>query len=270
MTICLLGLPGLYQNWLLAAVDSAATIETASKANFETVTSNIDWIKFPEQEIDIATLSKEYDYVVNTYVSTTNFAWYLYNFLEKTDGVNIFVNNLQNDIFSKAPGTHAFDGMLKHFVDSYNISENSDSSIVYNSMIEYFYFLLNDPNARFKVLCNRPSTHHNVINIEYADFSSYEKLYSLLRAVQPNEVHFKNLYSLLADRNIDYLRRKDNFSNKLLNNHALENYDIMELAFIGHLIGSVEHSKLDWYNISVREVMFKKHQDQLYNYLLLC
>lgn len=268
--MCLLGLPGLYQNWLLAALDSSAGIETSSKCNFEALSSRLQWIKFSGHAIDIDSVSNSCDYIINTYVKANNFVWYLYNFLEKTDGVNIFVNNLQYDIFSKAPGTHAFDSMLKHFIESYNISESSDKPTVYNSLIEYFYFLLADTDAGFKVACDRPSNHSKVINIEYTDFSNYEKLRDQLSTVQPDHVYFKNLYQLLWDRNTDYLTRRDRFADKLMSRHALENYDILELAFIGCLIGGVENIRLDWYNTDVRTAMFNKHQDQLYNYLLLC
>jgi hypothetical protein len=89
--------------------------------------------------------------VINSYVLDENFVWYLYNFLEKTDGVGILIDNLTSDLFSKAQGTVAFDGLLKHLVDNYQLSSDQDPAYLNNAVIENFY---HKSPAIIQLLCN--------------------------------------------------------------------------------------------------------------------
>lgn len=144
----LLGLPGLYQNWMQAALDSTSKVQFSVDSNFISYSKTVQLRQ--KLEINIQDFKNQDTPVINTYVAPENFAWYLYNFLEKTDAIGISVNSLHKDLFIKAPGTVAFDSMLTHFANSYNLDTKTDPAYFYNAAIEYFYFLLINQDAIFK------------------------------------------------------------------------------------------------------------------------
>lgn len=246
--INVIGMPGLYQNWTVSCLDLASKYIVDSESNFLTQSDCVN-LKFKMVDTTPADGLN-----VNLYVADKNFVWYLYNFLEKTDGVGIHVDNLVNDLFSKSPGTVAFDYMLKHFIDSYKITSDTSLDYCTNAIIEYFYFALNS-NYQFKTIAK--STLSNAINIEYDDFSNANKLIKLLESV-PNfsEPHFLKRYQSLVDRNERYLTKKINFVKKL---NAKAPLDILEMAYVGVLLEEITQAKLDWFNPTVRTTLLDKH-----------
>ena len=151
-TCILLGLPGLYQNWMRATLDNTGSFQLSLNSNFISYSTTTQWER--KLDINIQDFKNQKTPVINLYVAPENFAWYLYNFLEKTDGVGILVDSLVSDLFTKAPGTMAFNSMLTHFVNSYNINSETDPVYCYNAAIEYFYFLLINHDSSL-VYCER-------------------------------------------------------------------------------------------------------------------
>lgn len=244
--ISILGLPGLYQNWLRAVLDPSSQFSISHRINFDTHESTVHWYKKLETDIDSID-SKSI--VINTYVADRNFVWYLYNFLEKTDAVNIKVESLVEDLGSKAVGTKAFDTLLKHFVESYNLNSHLDCEYKNNAAIEYFYFLLLDQDSRFKKITSL--TNLRFLNIEYLDFSNYAVLEQKLSSIDDIDLtHVDKMYQLLRQENLPYLNRQYNFLKKLESNH--KNFDILEQSYIGALLTWQSGNVLDWFNPSVR------------------
>jgi hypothetical protein len=145
-SIALLGLPGLYQNWLMSALDKDSQLTIIAERNFKYQGSNFDWYYY-QQDLK----SESYNHVINLYVEEENFIWFLYNFLEKTCEIGIMVDDLLNSLYTKGVGTIAFDQLVKHFTSSYNITSESSEDYCKNAAIEYFYFLLIEKNAEFKI-----------------------------------------------------------------------------------------------------------------------
>ena len=255
---CLLGMPGLYQNWLLAALDPSSQIVYDNQSNFICKNSRVTWIKKFDVSIDNLPYNKfctSAGPVINLYVTDENFAWYLYNFLEKTDGIGITVANLERDLFSKAPGTVAFDLMLKHFIESYSVESNAVASDIKNSLIEYFYFLLINTDCNFK----KKSTQivNNAINLEYNDFKDLDILVEKLNVLDCfNKDYFVNLYQDLHLRNKVYLQRKQNFKQKVI----LNKLDLLETSYVGYLITRHTNQQLDWFNTKIRDQYFNDCQ----------
>lgn len=246
-TCILLGLPGLYQNWMQAALDDTVSVELSLDSNFISDSTKLQWER--KLDINIQDFKNQKTPVINLYVSPENFAWYLYNFLEKTDGVGISVNSLVSDLFTKAPGTIAFNSMLNHFVNSYNINSETDPFYCYNVAIEYFYFLLINQDATFKTKAS--FTDPGFINIEYAEFNSPHRLVNKLKKLSNfNQLWFDRMYSQLRSRNKKYLCQHQTFLTKLKNHD--KNFDIIETAYIGFLINQNQHTPLDWFNSDVR------------------
>ena len=108
-------------------------------SNFMCDSDNIR--KLDKLEADLNNIP--YQSVINTYVTNENFVWYLYNFLEKTENIGINVDQLVLNLITKGGGTPAYDFMLTHFINSYNIhTTNIDDEYCNNSAIEYFYFFI--------------------------------------------------------------------------------------------------------------------------------
>ena len=259
MTIsaCLLGLPGLYQNWLIGAIDQNSTVKEIALHNFDTHSESVVWLKKLDTNLD----NLPNQPVINCYVKDKNFVWYLYNFLEKTDGVGIQINNLQDDFFRLSQGTVAFNFMLKHFVTTYNVTPDIDTLTVNNMLIEYFYFLLINEQTYFKK--QSKATIANAINIEYSDFANVDNLIKLLSPLHLDNAHLKNRYQKLYLRNQRYIDKPNafvvNYNNKCL--------DILETAYIGYLITkNTDLEKLDWFNTEVREHYIKKYNHQIINW----
>jgi len=258
--IKLLGLPGLYQNWIMSAIDSSSTVILSGANNFITNSTQITWIKKLDQDLN-ATLSGP---VINCWVHNENFVWYLYNFLEKTDNIGIRVDMLSSDLFNKATNTVAFDTLLQHFVDAYRINKMSDSEYIRNATIEYFYFLLCDRKGKFKI--QTQYTHKKFINIEYNEFGSEEILTNKLSSLSRFDLdYFKNQYCQMISRNVRYINKRRMFIEKFLN-HDTE-FDILELAYIGYLVNKFTDTHLDWFNPAVRETSISTHKNKICNLL---
>jgi hypothetical protein len=220
------------------------------------LSTQVTWIFKIDQNLSIPLTGP----VINCWVCDENFVWFLYNFLEKTDGVGIQVDLLVNDLFNKAAGTVAFDALLKHFVDSYNINEMLDFEYVRNAMIEYFYFLLCDQQGKFKT--QTQYTHKDFINIEYNEFGDEKILINkLIMLPSFNLTHFNKQYHLLADRNIRYINKRRVFIEKFLN-HDIE-FDILELSYIGYLVRKITGTPVDWFNPKVREKNMVIHKNKI-------
>jgi hypothetical protein len=260
--VVLLGLPGLYQNWLLSALDASAQVRMSGEHNFVSNPGKIKW--FLKMGTDLGQIPElmQTSMVINSYVLDENFVWYLFNFLEKTDGVGILVDNLISDLFSKAPGTVAFDGLLKHLVDSYQLSSAQDLPYLNNAAIENFYLMLIDQDSEFKT---KIRYHHSgCINIEFRDFENYDVLVSKLDQVPGFDLsYFENRYQHLVARNCRYFTRQKIFINKLDSDD--KHFDILETAYIGWLLWKLSPVRLDWFNTEIRKSSMENNWDSICN-----
>jgi hypothetical protein len=246
--ISLLGLPGLYQNWIISVLDANSASRVDGNNNFITNSNHVNWIK--KLDLDYNQIELIDQPAINCYVNDKNFVWYLYNFLEKTDGVEIQVDSLIHDLFTKAKGTEAFDGLLDHLIIFYNLDTQTDSEYQQNAAIEYFYFVLLEKESKFKTLAAYQNL--NFVNIEYQDFNSYTVMNNHLRQITGfDPTRFEYLYQQLRDRNNKYLSRQQKFLSKLDNQDI--NFDILEWAYIGVLVYWQDGTTLDWFNPGVRQ-----------------
>jgi hypothetical protein len=246
-SIALLGLPGLYQNWLMSALDKDSQLTVIAERNFKYQGSNFDWYYY-QQDLK----SESYNHVINLYVEEENFIWFLYNFLEKTCEIGIMVDDLLNSLYTKGVGTIAFDQLVKHFTSSYNITSESSEDYCKNAAIEYFYFLLIEKNAEFKIIAAR--TNDQYINIEYDDFNDVDVLVDKLKRLPVfNLKHFLKCYKKLNETNMRFLKHKEEFKNKT------ENFDILETAYLGYLITSQSGEQLDWFNSNLRNTKINEY-----------
>lgn len=254
----MLGMPGLYQNWLLAATDPDSQLMFDNQSNFICQASRTKWIKKFDLSVD-SLQNREFctptDPVINLYVEDKNFIWYLYNFLEKTDGIGIKISSIEKDLFLLAPGTVAFDLMLKHFIESYNIDQQTTIETIKNSLIEYFYFLLINRECDFKKKSTQ--TVDNAINLEYTNFQDLDILVEKLSELDYfDKDYFVKMYQVLHLRNNFYMQRKRNFKQKV----TLDQLDLLETAYIGYLITKHTTQPLDWYNIKIRDQYFNDYR----------
>lgn len=263
----MLGLPGLYQNWLLSALDTSAVSTADHDHNFVTRSQAVSWIKKIDFELSTVGQLAQTHNIVNCYVNEHNVAWYLYNFLEKTDGVGILVSNLAHDLFTKASGTVAFDGLLKHLVKEYELTPEHSYEYKLNAIIENFYLLLIDQSSRFKQqLCFKSNA---VINIEFRDFENCNTLVTKLDQLPEFDiVHFKNRYQQLALRNNTYLGRASGFLSKL--DSPTNQFDALETAYLGWLLWNIKPERQDWFNISVREDLLKNNWSAICDLANMC
>ena len=260
--VALLGLPGLYQNWLLSALDVSAQVRMSGDHNFISHTGKNNW--FLKMETDLTQIPElmQTSMVINSYVLDENFVWYLYNFLEKTDGIGILIDNLTSDLFSKAQDTVAFDGLLKHLVDNYQLSSDQDPTYLNNAVIENFYFMLIDQDSEFKTKIRYYRS--GCINIELRDFENCDVLISKLDQVPGFDLsYFKNRYQHLVARNYRYLTRQKIFINKLNSNDL--HFDILETAYIGWLLWKLSPVRLDWFNTKIRKSSMENNWDSICN-----
>lgn len=282
--ISLLGLPGLYQNWIVSVIDTNSRSKLSGKSNFETNSDAVNWVAklqlncnhvdsnnqsvinfhideknlIEKLEIDCNHVDPINQPVINCYVDNKNFVWYLYNFLEKTDGIEIKVDSLMHDLFTKGKGTEVFNGLLQHLIASYNLDIYVDVDYQQNAAIEYFYFylILLEKESKFKTLVTYKNP--NFVNIEYQDFSNYTILSNHLCKIPNFDLtRLEHKYQQLQDRNNKYLFRQQQFLSKL--DRADINFDILEWAYIGALLYWQNGTKLDWFNTSIRQHAIK-HQ----------
>lgn len=247
-SIALLGLPGLYQNWLMSALDKDSQLTIITERNFEYQGSIFKWYIKDQPNLKL----ESYDYVINLYVKEENFVWFLYNFLEKTCEIGIMVDDLLNSLYTKGVGTIAFDQLVKHLTSSYNITSESSKDYCKNAAIEYFYLLLIEKNSQFKIIAAH--TNDQYINIEYDDFNEVDVLVDKLKRLPVfNLKHFLKCYKKLNETNVRFLKRKEEFKNKI------ENFDILETSYLGYLISSKSGEQLDWFNSNLRNTEINEY-----------
>lgn len=263
----LLGLPGLYQNWLLAALDPGAA--TTNSGGFNVLTNGSKYTWYRKLELDLPNFIPQHgdSVVVNTFVEDQNFVWYLYNFLEKTDDVGIYVDNLINDLFTKAPGTIAFDSLLKHMIDNFQLTPEQDFSHKFNSAVENFYLTLINQSSEFKTKAAYQDP--GIINIEFRDFEDGGALINQLKHLPGFDCnYFEKKYHELSARNEKYIKKQEQFLSKLESHDPV--FDVLETAYIGWLLWSLNPVQLDWFNTSVRETSMKKHWNELCDFAIKC
>jgi hypothetical protein len=241
--IVLLGLPGLYQNWLMAAVDPASKVQLHGEQNFFCAQSRVKWkIKPGTVEYPIA---NDQLIILNLYVKEQNFPWYLYNLFEKTYDIRIMVDNLVDDLMSKGEQFEIFND-FKSFLLEIDYHDK-------NQVINFFYFLfLNKERYLYK---DTQFVHESYINIEFDDFNHSLVLEEKLSVIPGfDSRHFNTLYQTLVDRNQRYLNRKKNFLAKIENHQEL---DIIETAYVGKLATILFDKKLEWHKPAVRNTIIK-------------
>lgn len=241
----LLGLPGLYQNWSMAAADPTSKSQTHGDYNFFCSKSRFKWLvknnlsQFPDGNTNI---------VVNLYVKRENIVWYLYNMFEKTYDIRIMVDNLVQDLIDKG---HNF---LLH--NNFRLSMLKINHNDMNEVIDFFtkYFYCPEPADQevFRVIGH---TDDKYINVEYDMFSHPSKLKEVLSAVPDFDAeHFDNMYAMLLKTNKRYLNRKQDFLAKFDND---QNFDVLELAFIGCMLSTMQGKLVNWHNPKLREQILK-------------
>jgi hypothetical protein len=237
------GLPGLYQNWLSASLDVNAKFVHQGN-NFHTLHSAIPWVS--KHQADYAL---EHD-VINCYVSPSNLPWYLYNFFEKTDDIGINVDHWCSDIQRLGTDTIAYQGMLDHWQQSYNIANYQDQDYIKNSAVEYFYLFFIQPSPWRDLL---EYQHPGSVNIEYGDFTSISMLRNKLSAmVHFDDDHFVQMYARLNASNYRYLSLPNQFKNKLAQLPFYTSFNVIDLAWLGALFYQIDHNRLDWFNPDTR------------------
>jgi len=262
-SVTLLGLPGLYQNWLRAALDPDSVVHLHGEQNFLCNQSQVAWLqKIGLEQYPVA---DEHNIVVNVYVNNDNFVWYLYNFFEKTFDINIQVSHLIDDLLGKGDSWYLY----REFKNGYLQYLQSTSGEFKNSIdidILFFYRVI-QYGEDFVMLTKFTNTPvDGYINIEYNDFSDVDLLVEKLNTIPFfNEEHFRRLYESLYSRNKIYLNRKETLLNKLKNNQF--NFDILETAYIGAVFSQMNKKEVSWHNPKVRQAVLKHKSNELYNYL---
>jgi len=248
--IVLLGLPGLYQNWLMSAVDPNSKVQLHGKQNFFCSQSRVKWViktglaDYPVASDDLT--------VINLIVNENNFPWYMYNLYEKTYDIKIMIATFAKDIIEKGDKFSIFNDIKNDLL--YQFDDLHD-----DNLIEYFYKLFRSNNHYLHTATRE--YRDNYINIEFDDFAQPDLLANKLRCVPGFDLtHFSSLYKLLVDRNSKYLNKKKDFHSRLAN--LCLDYDIIETAYIGKLASVIFNKELDWSNPIVRQTVLKhKHHE---------
>lgn len=241
--IVLLGLPGLYQNWLMAAVDPHSKLQLHGTQNFFCAKSVVKWVikiqieDYPEADEDLI--------VLNLAVHEKNMPWYLYNLFEKTYDINVRIDSFVEDIIDKGTKFSIF-----------NLFRDKILQIDYrdqNEIIYFFYKFFVDKDSFLYKYC--PVKNNKYINIEYDDFGDPALLQQKLSSI-PNfsEDHFNKLYESLAARNQRYLNRKQDFLEKLEKNTQL---DVIELGYVGSLVAKLYNKDINWKDEKIRNQVLK-------------
>ena len=257
MSTVILGLPGMYQNWLSAALDPDSRFEQQG-ANFLTFHSAVPW----QAKIE-TTAVPDADCIINMCVGYHNLVWYLHNYLEKTDDIHIRTDCLVEDLQSHGGDTKAFGPMLDHWYQSYNIQTNPNPEYQKNSLIEYFYYWLVQKHHWQQMLCARSSNH---VNLEYAAFNSLGRLRSVLAGVIPDQSWFDQMYQRLRFANSQYMDQSEKFCTKLGLIDNINRLTILEQSYIGSLVHScidMGDTVLDWYNPDVRQRLWRRYHATL-------
>ena len=248
--IILLGLPGLYQNWLMAAVDPTSKVQLHGDQNFFCAQSRVKWLIKPTL-IDYPIASKDLT-VINLVVNKNNFPWYMYNLYEKTYDIKIMIDNFVEDIIEKG-------NKFSIFEDTKTVLTDSFDSITRDNVIQYFYQLFRTDNHYLQVATRE--IRDNYINIEFDDFNHVDLLISKLKSIEGfSQDHFKSMHDILVARNLRYLNKKKEFLSRLVED--TNNLDIIELAYTGKLASIILNKELNWADPRVRNSIMKyKIQD---------
>lgn len=258
MKVNLFGVAGLYQNWLMSAIDSESAVQTSGETNFHCRKSYINlYVKLFSK-----ILPRDADAIVNVYVKPENFIWFLFPFFEKTYGVGLNADTLAEDIVAKSDKFFTFH-LIKQDIES------KYSSIDYDTVVDYVYnkFLMS-PSTRpdiiahvdmikFSATLNLPE----FINVEYMDFYDQCRLIAKLQHLPNFNVdHFRSMYQQLVSRNLRYFTVHQRFLEKLKNKDALNE---LEMAYVGQLASQLVGKKLAWDNPKFRQAVLDTKHNQL-------
>lgn len=244
--IVLLGLPGLYQNWLMSAVDPNSKMQLHGDQNFFCAQSQVKWL-IKTGLVDYPTASDDLT-VLNLYVKEKNFPWYMYNLFEKTYDIRVMIDSFTTDIVEKGDKFVIFHDTKNDLLAGY-------AAINQNTVIHYFYNLFCENQHYLHTATQKIDPAY--INIEFDDFTDPDILKNKLQSVSIfDTAHFDLLYTVLVNRNQRYLNKKKEFLQKL--EQAEQSYDIIETAYIGALASQVfDGKRLNWMNESVRNSIIK-------------
>lgn len=244
--IVLLGLPGLYQNWLMAAVDPTSKVQLHGDQNFFCSQSRVKWLIKPGM-VDYPVASNELT-VLNLYVKEQNFPWYMYNLFEKTYDIKVMIDSFATDIVEKGDRFSIFNDIKIDLLTEYTTVDN-------DAAIHYFYRLFIEDQHYLHTATRQVNSAY--INIEFNEFNDPNILKNKLQAVNIfDPLHFDSLYPLLLNRNQRYLNKKKEFLQKL--NTAVQSYDIIETAYIGALATRLFGGKLlEWMSEPLRNSIIK-------------
>jgi hypothetical protein len=249
--IVLLGLPGLYQNWLMAAVDPTSKVQLHGDQNFFCSKSQVKWV-IKSGLVDYPVASDDLT-VINLTVNENNFPWYMYNLYEKTYDIKIMIETFAEDIVKKGDKFSFFAETKKELLCQF-------TNLTNDNLIRYFYKLFRS-NNHYLYTATR-ETRNNYINIEFDDFTQPDLLCSKLSRVPGfDSIHFYSSYKLLVDRNFKYLNKKKDFYVRLTS--SCLNYDIIETAYIGKLASIIFNKELDWGNPNIRQAVLKHKQQEI-------
>lgn len=271
MNKLLLGLPGLYQNWIRKVIDPTAKSETVG-TNFRTELQDptIRWDgKFSLLRDNPYYFEQHQDtFIINTLVNPENFPWYLYNFYGKTDEVFINLDDMVTDFLTKTKNTEAFGDFYKTVSTTYNINELSTEGDIENALVEAIYLNLRNSNNPFRNIVALKCPNANSVNIEYDDFSSSKKIQSLLKEIPDITLAgFAENYALLKSLNDGYFNNKKTMLAKLAKETSLDKFSVLEQAIIGYAISSIKDVKLDWYDKNNRRDLFAENGSGLADFL---
>lgn len=242
--IVLLGLPGLYQNWLMSAVDPASQMQLHGDQNFFCSKSQVKWMIKPGLS-DYPIASNDL-VVLNLYVNKHNFPWYLYNLFEKTYDIKIMIDSFVTDIIEKGDKFSIFDDVKNDLLNYHSVNKDN--------VIHYFYRLFSEDQHYLHTATRKVDPAY--INIEFDDFTNPDTLKDKLQAVDIfDPAHFDSVYPVLVSRNQRYLNKKKEFLQKLKAEE--QSYDIIETAYIGALAGTIFKNNLNWQSEPFRNSIIK-------------
>ena len=249
MNTVLLGMPGLYQNWVMAAVDPDSKFQLHGKQNFFCSKSKVKWLIKPG--MSAYPEPSENSTIINLYVKEHNFPWYLYNLFEKTYDIKIMIDTLVQDLLNNGDKFTIF-AEFKNLLLQIDHKDN-------NAVINLFYLLFLE--NKYYLCKTAEFTNPSYINIEYDDFLDRACLLEKLKHVPGfDSDHFDLLYQQLVDRNQRYFTRKQDYLDKLA---GTQNFDLIELAYTGKLASMLYGKQIDWINPKFRMAVLKTKHNEL-------
>ena len=254
------GLPGMYQNWLSAALDPDSVFEQQGR-NFLAHQSQVPWVI----KAEVIANHMPDAHVINMYVGKNNLVWYLHNYFEKTDDIGIRTNYLAEDLSLLGTNTRAYGQLLDHWRSSYNIQYNTNTDYYTNSLVEYFYYwLIKKHDWGHCLSWIHPGSQ--AINLEYSNFDDLDKLSSCLQRVISNGAWFDQMYVLLRSANYQYINQGAKFLSKMVLIKDIDQFTILEQSYIGSLLHElIQPGKivLDWFNPELRNRLWDRHREDL-------